>query len=315
MKRLRKITLALLIVTAAINSQAQPVGRRAFPARANTDSIKNKFLDIPYASKSSAQKLDIYLPNKGSGPFPVIISIHGGAFLTGDKAMAGQINPVLEGLKRGYAVVGVNYRLSGEAKFPAAVEDVKAAVRFIRANSKKYNLNTDTIAAWGSSAGGYLAAMLGTTGEIKDFEDLSLGNPKVSSSVQAVVDWYGPIRFDTMDSQFQEAGVRGMPHGEANSPESKFLGQAVNISPVLVKRADPSTYISKNDPPFFIQAGTRDPLIPYKQSILFYEDLKKVLGDSKVTIRLLEGAGHGGIHFIAPENLEMVFRFLDKHLK
>jgi acetyl esterase/lipase len=104
------------------------------PPLANTDHIKRKFLDIPYAPLSPSQRLDIYLPNEGDGPFPVIVAIHGGAFMGCDKADM-QVLPMLEGLKRGYAVVSINYRMSGEAKFPALVQDAKAAVRWVRAMS------------------------------------------------------------------------------------------------------------------------------------------------------------------------------------
>ena len=121
------------------------------PGAKNQD-IKNKFLDIAYADKSKAEKLDIYLPNEGKGPFPVIIFIHGGAFMFGDKA-DDQVNPALEGVKRGYAVVSVNYRMSGEAVFPAAIQDVKAAIRFVRANAAKYHLDPKRIASFGNSAG------------------------------------------------------------------------------------------------------------------------------------------------------------------
>ena len=114
---------------------------------ANTDHVKRKFLDLPYADLSPAQKLDIYLPDEGNGPFPVIMSIHGGAFMGCDKADM-QVLPMLEGLKRGYAVVAVNYRLSWEAKFPALVHDVKAAVRWIRAHAQRYHLDPEKIAAW-----------------------------------------------------------------------------------------------------------------------------------------------------------------------
>ena len=159
----------------------------------NIQNIKLKWLDIAYATTSTAQKLDVYLP-EGNGPFPVILSIHGGAFKAGDKR-DGQLMPMLEGLKRGYAVVSINYRLSPEAIFPAQIYDVKAAVRWIRANAKQYKFNPDKIAAWGGSAGGTLTALVGTSGDVKELEDLSLGNPTQSSRVQAVVDWFGQTDF------------------------------------------------------------------------------------------------------------------------
>jgi acetyl esterase/lipase len=187
------------------------------PPPANTDRVKRRFLDIPYATLSDAQKLDIYLPDEGSGPFPVIVSIHGGAFMGCDKADT-QVLPVLEGLKRGYAVVAVNYRLSWEAKFPAQVHDVKAAVRWIRANAQRYHLDPDKIAAWGSSAGGYLASMLGTSAGVQELEGLSLGNPEQPSHVQAVVAWFGPTDFLKMDEQLAERGLPPEPGRSTTGP-------------------------------------------------------------------------------------------------
>lgn len=299
------IVITFAIIASAANGQIP---------MANTAGIKKKMLDIPYASISSAQKLDIYLPDEGKGPFPVIIQIHGGAFRMGDKGDV-QLTPSLEGLRRGYAVVSINYRLSGEAIFPAQIQDVKAAIRFIRANAKKYNFNSDKIAAWGGSAGGHLSALAGTTGDIKEFDDASLGNINQSSKVQAVVDWFGPIQFDQMDPQFKVSGKGRTDHDDANSPESELVGKKITEASDLVKHASPARYISKNDPPFFIQHGTEDPLVPNEQSKNFYADLIKVLDKDKVTFMLLEGAGHGGPQFSTAENLNKVLAFLDKYLK
>ncbi len=281
---------------------------------ANTKSIKRKYRDIAYATISPAQKLDIYLPETGKGPFPVIVSIHGGAFMIGDKGDI-QVRPMLEGLKRGYAVVSINYRMSGEAIFPKDINDVKAAIRWIKANAAKYDLNAKKVAVWGGSAGGNLAALAGTSGGVKELEDLSLGYPEQSSSVQAVVDWFGPINFLEMDSQFQ-VSKKGIPnHGEADSPESKILGKQISLIPDLVMVSDPETYIRSDNPPFFIEHGKEDQLVPTEQSINFAEKLNKVLGKEKVTLILLEGTRHGGPQFETPENLNKVFAFLDKYLK
>jgi acetyl esterase/lipase len=302
---------AVFFIGITITCTAQPKG--GIPL-AKTDSIKNKRLNISYATVSEAQKLDIYLPETGEGPFPVIVSIHGGAFRMGDKADI-QLVPILEGLKRGYAVVSINYRLSGEAIFPAQIQDVKAAIRWIKANAKQYKLNADKLATWGGSAGGHLAAMAGTTGDVKELEDLSQGNEKYSSRVQAVVDWFGPINFNTMDAQFKVSGKGKTDHDYANSPESELVGKKITEAADLVKRANPATYITKDDPPFFIEHGTVDHLVPTEQSVDFAEELEKVLGKKKVTLQLLEGAGHGTPHFSTMENLNRVFNFLDKLLK
>jgi acetyl esterase/lipase len=286
----------------------------AQPGKANTRNINRKWLDIPYATLSSAQKLDIYLPEEGEGPFPVILAIHGGAFMMGDKADE-QLNPMLNGLKYGYAVVSINYRMSGEALFPKNINDVKAAIRFIRANTRQYYFNPDKIAVWGGSAGGNLSALAGTSADVKELEDLSQGNEAQSCRVNAVVDWFGPTNFLLMDEELKTSG-NGIPnHGEVNSPESKVLGQKISEIPGKVALANPETYITKDDPPFLIMHGTKDQLVPTQQSILFAEKLAKIIGKNKVTLHLLEGARHGGPAFEEPAIIQMVFDFLDRNLK
>lgn len=304
----KKITSAVALLLVSLAAFAQP------PAAANTDAIKRKWLNIAYASVSKAQQLDIYLPNEGDGPFPVIISIHGGAFMFGDKA-DGQLNPMLEGLQRGYAVVSINYRLSGEALFPKNIQDVKAAIRWVRANASTYKINPEKVAIWGGSAGGNLAALAGTSGDVKELEDLSLGNPNQSSRVQAVVDWFGPTNFLLMDEQLKATGNGKPDHSEANSPESKLMGQKITEIPEKVQLANPETYISKDDPPFFIEHGTKDQIVPTQQSENFAAKLTSILGKEKVSIHLLQGAKHGDPQFETKENLDRVFQFLDAILK
>lgn len=282
---------------------------------ADVSGIKNKYLDIPYASVSEAQKLDIYLPDEGEGPFPVILSIHGGAFLAGDKR-DGQVTPMLRGLERGYAVVSINYRLSGEATWPAQIHDCKAAVRWVRANAAKYKLDPGRIAAWGGSAGGHLSAMLGTSRGVEKLEGPELGNAEQSSRVQAVVDWFGPTDFLAMDGQLQETGVENpMQHSVPDSPESLLLGENLEDAPALVEEANPETYVSSDDPPFFIQHGIEDNLVPYQGSVLLGRKLGKAIGFEKVYLELFPATGHGGQAFHTEENLHKIFSFLDKHLK
>jgi acetyl esterase/lipase len=281
------------------------------------DHIRGKFIDVPYAVLSPAQKLDIYLPEAGEGPFPVILAIHGGAFMGCDKSDA-QVTPMLEGLKRGYAVVAVNYRLSWEAIFPALVQDAKAAVRWVRANARKYHFDPDRIAAWGGSAGGYLSTMLGTSAEVPELEDLSLGNPDRPCNVQAVVSWYGPANFLKMDEQLAASGLLpppGFRHSEANSPESLLLGQLITEIPEHVKAANPETYINNRVPPFLLQHGAKDPVVPVQQSIEFTAKLKQVSGADRSDLDIIEGAEHADPKFETPDNVKRVLDFLDTHLK
>jgi len=277
--------------------------------------VKRKYLDVPYASISPAQKLDLFLPAEGEGPFPVLVQIHGGGFEMGDKRDA-HLEPFLEGIKHGIAVATLNYRLSSEAAFPAAVEDVKAAVRWLRANQEKYYLDGKRIAACGGSAGGNLAAMLGTTGQTREFDNPALGNIDQSSSVQAVVDWFGPVDFYEMDAQLAASGFsREEFHSGEQSPETRYLGATVREVPELAQKANPATYIHPNVPPFLIQHGLDDFLVPCQQSVEFARLLANASSKENVTLELIKDAGHGDPKFETKENMEKVFQFLLNALK
>jgi acetyl esterase/lipase len=282
------------------------------PPPVDSSHIKRKYLDISYASISSAQKLDIYLPDEGKGPFPVIVAIHGGAFMGCDKGDL-QVTPMLEGLNKGFAVVSINYRMSGEAKFPALVQDAKVAVRWIRANAAKYYFDPERIIAWGGSAGGYLSSMLAVSAGEKSFEDPTLGNAGFSSRVQAAIIWYGPTNFLKMDDHLAASGLTGpeeFRHNNANSPESLLLGDLITRIPNRVIAANPETYIGRYIPPMLLQHGRKDPVVPVQQSIEFYEKLKKSCGDDRVILEVFEGAEHADPAFETPENVDRVFRFL-----
>jgi len=284
---------------------------------ANTDHIKRKMFDISYAPLSPAQKLDIYWPEEGDGPFPVIVSIHGGAFMGGDKRDI-QLTPMLEALHRGYCVVGVNYRMSGEASFPALVQDVKAAIRWIRANAKSYLFDPERIATWGGSAGGYQSLMAGVAANVTELDDPGLGNSEQRCEVQSVVAWFPPTDFLKMDEQLAESGMAPAPefsHSGANSPESLLLGKGITEIPELVRAANPETYIHPDVPPFFIQHGTKDDTVPHQQSVNFAQKVRELCGSERVIHELLAGARHGDPQFETPENVKKVLDFLDKHLK
>jgi acetyl esterase/lipase len=276
-----------------------------------------EFSNVVYASKSASQKLDIYLPEDGSGSYPVILYVHGGAFLSGDKTK--ELDFLSAALESGYAVVSINYRLSSEAIFPAAINDVKAAIRFIRANAEMYHINADKFALWGASAGGNLVSLAGTTAGSNDLYDESLGNSSISDDVLAVVDWFGPIYFSTMDAEFEALNTTGAmgATNSSNSPESAYLGKTIGSveAEPLVIQASPQTYITADDPAFFIQHGTADRNIPITQSINFAKSLTDVLGASNVNLETIEGAGHGTSEFRTSENIAKVLAWLDTLMK
>jgi acetyl esterase/lipase len=282
--------------------------------QADVSHIRRKWLDLPYASISESQKLDIYLPPKGDGPFPVILHLHGGAFAIGDKRDI-HILPILQGLQRGYTVVSANYRLSGEAIFPAGLQDIKAAIRWLRANQREYHLDGNRIAAWGGSAGGNYAAMVCLTADVAELNDLSLGNPEYPCHIQAAVDWFGPTDFLKMDEQFIESGL-GLPdHSQADSPESRYIGAKITDVPEKVQRANPMTYIRADMPPILIQHGRMDALVPVQQSMIFVQKLEELVSHERFELDILEKAGHGDPLFETEENMSRVFQFIDRYLK
>lgn len=256
--------------------------------------------DLAYADRSPSQVLDLWLPEGATGATPLVIYIHGGAFKGGDKAMGGsKVQPLLDA---GYAVASVNYRLSGEAIFPAGAQDVKAAVRWLRSNAGDYNIDPDRFATWGESAGGHLASLIGTSGgQDTVLDDETLGNAGVSSAVQAVVDWYGPSDFLQMDEQAASGGGCTSPetHDPASSPESTWMGAAIQTVPDTVAQANPITYIADATslPAFSIAHGDADCNVPYQQSEILAEAL--TAADAKPEFTVLPGASHADAQFDA----------------
>jgi len=203
-------------------------------------------------------------------------------------------------------VASINYRLSGEAKFPAQIEDCKAAIRWLRANAAQYGLDASHFGVWGSSAGGHLAALLGTSGEVKKWDAGERSD--VSSRVQAVCDFFGPTDL----AQFVVTpGYES--HAKADSPESKLLGGAVLENKDKAAAANPITYIDKDDPPFLIMHGEKDATVSPNQSQLLHDALQKAGVNS--SLHFVAGARHGGPEFNDPKIVALVAAFFDQHLR
>jgi acetyl esterase/lipase len=244
------------------------------------------------------QKLDLYLPAKADGPLPVVVWVHGGAWRAGNKNFCPGV--FLSG--KGFAVASINYRLSQHAVFPAQIHDCKAAIRWLRANAKKYNLDPHRIGAWGASAGGHLVALLGTTGTMKELEGKD-GNLDQSSKVQCVLDWFGPVDFRT-------------PFPGSDNPKSvvyALLGGPPSKEKKKAALASPLAHVHKDCPPFLIMHGDEDRTVAPAQSKRLAEALQKV--KVPVTLVLLEGAGHGGPQFRNEETRKRVEEFFTRHLK
>ena len=252
--------------------------------------------DINYAGDDKVyHNLDIQLPKAKKAAYPVVVVIYGSAWFGNNlKGMAMQTlgDPLLDA---GFAVVAPNHRSSNDAKFPAQINDIKAAIRFIKANAAQYGLDTSFIGITGFSSGGHLAALTGTSGGVENYTVRAVtqniegsvgGNMQYNSKVNAVVDWFGPIDVLVMDSWRS-----GMIHNAANSPESRLIGGSVQENKDKATLVNPIIYIDKGDPPFLILHGDKDPLVPYCQSELLYKALQKAGIPSQYV--LVPDAQHG----------------------
>jgi acetyl esterase/lipase len=218
-------------------------------------------------------KLDIAYPKEGKKKLPVIVYIHGGGWETGAKPT----DQALLFAEKGFVGIAIEYRLSGVAKFPAAVHDCKTAIRWTRAHAADYGIDPDRIGVIGESAGGHLVALIGTSGGDAYLEgDGPYG--EFSSDVQAVVDLFGPIDFLSMEDA---------PGG----PVAKFFGKTATEAPEIAKKAGPLTYLDGNDPPTLIIHGKEDNMVPPAQSVTLFEALKKA--GVRTELVQVENAGHG----------------------
>jgi len=252
-------------------------------------------------------RLNIARPKEPpSEPMPVIVFIHGGGWRKG--SYKGPQNYPFAA--KGYFTINIEYRLSTEATFPAQIHDCKAAIRWLRANAEKYNINPDRIGVWGLSAGGHLAALLGTSGDVPELEGEG-GYEGFSSRVQAVVDWFGPTDISKI----------GGGHNNLNSPLCMLVGGPLDEKADLVKMANPITYVTPDDPPFLIIHGENDHVVPFSQSVLLYNALRKA--GVEATLIRVENADHGfrpnppgaTVKPSREEILKLTMEFFDKHLK
>ena len=258
------------------------------------------YRDLVYVSAGHPrQVLDLYLP-PGAGSVPLIVWIHGGAFRMGDKAD----RIPLEMLEQGYAIASLNYRLSQHARFPAQIEDCKAAVRWLRANAVKYRINPERIGAIGPSAGGHLACLLGVTDK-KDGLEGTGGNPEQSSRVQAVVSFFGRTNF-TKKTWTEELEKKIFV---------PLIGASFEDKPELYKKISPIAYVSRTSPPFLLFHGAEDKLVPPQDSIDMAEKLRAAGVSAKAVI--VEGEGHGSADWVErwAKSVEQAVAFFDAHLK
>lgn len=262
--------------------------------------------DVEYARVGETKLLmDVYIPKDAKEGLPCVVYIHGGGWRRGDKRQ--QTGVPLS--THGYVVASINHRVSTEAPFPAQIEDCKGAIRFLRANAKRYFVDGERMGVWGDSSGGHLASLVGTSGGVKELEGTVGGNLEFSSRVKAVVDYFGPIDFVAIMTQGSDI-KRGQFPG---APEAQLLGGPTLEKKELAAKACPLTYITKDDPPFLIVHGSKDPRVPIAQSEMLRDGLKKA--GVEVKMELIEGAGHGFKGEEETKAFGLVLPFFDRVLK
>ncbi len=286
--------------------QGQPRARQA-QARPQPPADVEVVPNVTYLTVDGrALRMNIARPKTPPDePMPVVVFIHGGAWRAGD-ADPSRNYPLAQ---RGYFTASIEYRLSQEALFPAQIHDCKAAIRWIRKYAKELNIDPDRIGVWGSSAGGHLVALLGTSIGVQALE--GPGNAGYSSAVQCVVDMFGPSDLPAMVGK-----PSNIDRTRPDCPEAQLIGGLISDNLDKAKAASPVTYVDGNEPPFLILHGTEDPTVPFNQSEILDEALRKVGAD--VTFVPVKGAGHGffgpTIEPGAAEIDKMIAEFFDRHL-
>ncbi|GAB5404940.1 MAG: hypothetical protein Aurels2KO_31710 [Aureliella sp.] len=263
------------------------------------------YRDVEYAKVGDRSLLlDIYFPTKVENKkLPLVVWIHGGAWRAGSKAKV----PVTRWLDEGFAIASVEYRLSPEARFPAQVHDIKAAIRFLRQSASKYQLDEERFVIAGASAGGHLAALVGVTNEHVELEG-SVGDVKESSRVQAIVSFYGASNLETILSQSTEHGL------SVRVPALKLLlGGLPSEVTGLARLASPVRHVDTNDPPLLLIHGDADPQMPPEQSDELHARYKKYGLRSELFV--VEGGEHGGSQFYTQKRLASLASLLKESLR
>ena len=289
----------------------------------DVSGVKRKWLDVPYASQSPSQVLDIYLPETGDGPFPTYIFIHGGAYIAGDKQDL-QFLLGIDGVNRGYAVVSVEYRKALESKAPNALYDVKTAIRFLKAHAAEYCLDPARFALGGDSAGAYYAVFAAATAGIPAFDGPEPLYPEVPGDVRAVVaqcGCYDVLLFAPPPEVEAAAPKEFVPGQIPVNLMSIFLGANPRLYPDLAVWLNPLTWITKDFPPTLVQVGDSDTVVPCTESEQLAAVIEQRCGKDRVRFEKNAGWNHCALNHIVTldwfqtANQDRVFAFLDQVLK
>ena len=312
---MKRTLLSTIVAVCALQMSAQPQGGfggfGGFQQQAKLETSQ-EWKDVNYAGDDKAfHTCDIYLPKQEKASYPVVIHIYGSAWFSNSSKGAADLGTIVKALlNAGYAVVCPNHRSSMDAKWPAQIHDIRAVIRFVRGEAKKYKFDTSFIATSGFSSGGHLSSVAATTSGVKQTKvgtvDIDLeGNlgayTKEASTVNAACDWSGPVDLTAMDCG------EGMKMGE-NSPEDVLLDSKLSKEPDKYKSLSATYYVNKKNPPIIIFHGEKDNVVPCCQGKMFYEKL--VAAGVKTEATFVPEGGHG-MGMYSEENLQKMVNFLN----
>jgi len=272
--------------------------------------IRRKFLNCSYG-EDPKQSLDIYLPNEGEGPFPIVFFAHGGAWQRGYKDDV-QVVPFMDGVNRGYAVVSIGYRLVPNVRYPDNMFDIKAALRWIAQNAETYLLDRTRTALCGASAGAHLTMMAAYTQGQVVFGDIP-GAP--ACRILAMVNQFGPTDFARLHPHYDESGFPRVHIPGTPSAIDVMIGVSAERVPNLLRFYNPIDCVHPAVPPMLLLHGRRDPMIPYQQSVEMHKKINEIAGEGMAEIEISEDFMHADPGYAAPEHVDRIYRFIDKHLK
>ena len=286
----------------------------------------NAYLDVPYAHDDPQQTLDLYLPSTGTGPHPLIVFIHGGGWVSGDKRRA-TWPELFKAVYQGYALACVEYRLAPTATWPAQIDDVRCAIRFLRANDAAYHLKTDKIAVVGCSAGAHLATMLAAVGGGAILRDPNAPWRAESDAIQCLVSLYAPTdlyQLDLCDRTTKEeqavatdGATAHLSDGEPgmDKPHNLLLGFRALTNPEAAAIASPAKFVSSAFPPAYFAHGIADHVVPYTQSVAMAKLVNEACGEGRAELTLYPDADHGEPVMKTDGRTDEMITFIDRTLR
>lgn len=284
--------------------------------------FKRYWLDVPFG-EDPRQTMDIWLPDEGDGPFPLIVFVHGGGWVGGDKR-ENTMPGVFKVMSQGYALACINYRIAPDVVWPAPLEDVRGGLRYLRAHAEEYQLKTDKIAGWGNSAGAHILNMIAALSGRPIMKGSYLGNVDQDDSIQCLVSLYGPTdmyQADLCNMLSEEDVVNATGGTEVTAagegmvfPHNLIMGFKNSKNPVAASYGSPINFVTDQFPPAFLLHGLRDPVVPYVQSVSFMNKINETCNEKRCSLRLFPDAVHGDEAMKTDEVVNGILNFIDSQL-